>query len=357
MLPVLDRYLLREITLNWLAITLVLWVIVVTNRLVRYLGEAAAGDIPASVIFTLLGLKSVTYLPTLLPLSLFLGVMLAFGRLYKDSEMVAMVACGVGPARIYRPLLWMAGLVSLLLLALSLGVSPYAAELGYRLRAEAEQRAQVSAVAAGRFQEAADGKVIFYAERISGDGRRLEGVFARSDRRPRALISARSAHTRVDPETGDRFLVMEDGYRYQGFPGEEDFRIIHFARHGMRIETGEARPELKRDAIPTAELLGSRRGVNRAELQWRVSLAVAAFVLVVLAVPLSRTSPRQGRYGRLFVAILVFIVYYNLLGTARVWLERNMLPAFPGLWWVHLLPLGLAWWLWRRLRPARPKTA
>ena len=138
MLRVLDRYLLREVLASWLAVTLVLWAIVMVNRLVRYLGEAAAGEIPASVIMTLLGLKSVSYLTTLLPLALFLGVLLALGRLYRDSEMVALAACGVGPATLYRPLLLLAGLVAVLLALLALEVAPRTAALGYELRAQAE---------------------------------------------------------------------------------------------------------------------------------------------------------------------------------------------------------------------------
>jgi lipopolysaccharide export system permease protein len=145
-----------------------------------------------------------------------------------------------------------------------------------------------------------------------------------------------------DSGTGDRFLVMEDGYRYQGFPGDEVFRILKFARHGVRLETVEALdPGLKHAAIPSAQLWGSDKPRDIAEMQWRLSLPVAALSLVLLAVPLSRTTPRQGRFGKLFTAILVFIVYYNLMGTAQAWVEKGTLAPLPGMWWVHALPLGL----------------
>lgn len=358
MFSIIDRYLLREALWNWLAVTFVLWLIVLSNRLARYLGEAASGDIPGSVIFTLLGLKSVNYLVTLLPLSLFLGVLLALGRLYKDSEMIAMQACGVGTRDLYRPLLTLALLVGLALTGLSLYVAPHTAELGYQLRAEAEQATDLANVAPGQFEEGQGGQLIFYAERVERAGESLQGIFVRSMKTdPPSLMTADRARPWTDAKTGDRFIVLEDGYRYQGQPGDRNFRVVQFERHGLRIQVAEPSEEVqvKQDATPTAQLVGSSDRRDIAELQWRLSLPLAAVILVILAVPLSRTSPRQGRYGRLFIAVLVFILYYNLMGTAQVWVERGKLPALPGLWWTHLLPLALAWWMWRRGRPGRPR--
>ncbi len=359
MLRVLDRYLLREVLASWLAVTLVLWAIVVVNRLVRYLGEAAAGEIPASVIMTLLGLKSISYLTTLLPLALFLGVLLALGRLYRDSEMVALAACGVGPVTLYRPLLALAGVVALLLALLALEVAPRTAALGYELRAQAEAATDIGGVVAGRFQEAREGQLIFYAERVSG-GQAMENVFVRDLRNdPPLIVTARRAEVAPHPETGDRFLVLEDGWRYQGLPGDPAFRIMRFERHGLRVEySGTVTVPDKQDARPTPALLASASAKDIAELQWRLSLPLAAVMLTWLALPLARARPRDGRWGRLFIAVLVFVVYYNLLGTAQVWVERGLLPPLPGVWWVHALPLllgGLLWWR-ARPRPGRVRT-
>lgn len=344
MLRVIDRYLLKEVALNWLAVTLVLWTILLSNRLAGYLGDAAAGELPANVIFTLLGLKSVDYLVVLLPLTLYLGVLLALGRLYKDSEMAALGACGVGPAQLYRPLLGLALLVALLVAALALFVAPRTAALGYDIRDRAKSNTDLSALTAGRFHESANGRLVFYAERVSTDHEHLEGLFVRTEQNgvPTLLIADR-AHPARDSKTGDRFLVMEDGYRYQGFPGDAAFRILQFERHGIRLEAVEVlNPARKHSALPTAQLLGSDNSKDVAELQWRLSLPLAALGLVLLAVPLSRSTPREGRFGKLFSAVLIFIVYYNLLGTAQVWVEKGTLPALPGMWWVHALPVVLA---------------
>lgn len=357
MLSILDRYLLKEAFWNWLAVTLVLWAIVLSNRLARYLAEASAGDIPGSVIFTLLGLKSVNYLTTLIPLTLFLGVLLALGRLYKDSEMIAMQACGIAPRDIYRPLLWLAGVVAGVLLLLSLYVAPRTAALSYDIRAGAEQKSELSVVAPGQFEEGQEGRLIFYAEQVDAGQQQMAGIFVRSKKgETPVLMTAQQAEPWTDPDTGDRFLVLEKGYRYQGQPGDESFRIAQFERHGLRVEV--ARPETvdyKADAVPTLELLRGDSPYLQAELQWRISLPVAAVMLVILAVPLSRSTPRQGRYSRLFVAVLIFVIYYNLMGTAQVWMERGVLPAFPGLWWTHVIPLVMAWLFAWRSRLKKPR--
>lgn len=357
MLRVIDRYLLKEVALNWLAVTLVLWVIVLSNRLAGFLGEAAAGKLPGAVIFTLLGLKSVDYLVVLLPLTLYLGVLLALGRLYKDSEMAALGACGVGPARIYRPLLGLAVLVAVGIAALSLFVAPRTAALGYEVRARAETATDLSIVSAGRFQESSSGNMVFYAERVAPDRENLERLFVRAEQDGvPTLLTARRAHPSRDPNSGDRFLVMEDGYRYQGQPGDAAYRILKFARHGVRLESVEVlNPRMKHNAAPTAQLWGSTQPQDIAELQWRLSLPLAAVSLVILAVPLSRTTPRQGRFGRLFGAVLIFIVYYNLLGTAQVWVEKGALGPLPGLWWVHALPIAAALVLFHAARMRAPR--
>lgn len=357
MLRVIDRYLLKEVLLNWVAATLVLWLIVVSNRLARYLSEAAAGDLPAGVIFTLLGLKSIDYLVVLLPLTLYLGVLLGLGRLYKDSEMAALGACGVGPAQLYRPLIGLALLVGVMIAGLTLFVVPNTAALGYEMRARAQGANDLSVITAGRFHESADGKMVFYAERVSPDHEHLEQLFVRNDKDGvQSLLTAKRAHPARDISTGDRFLVMEEGYRYQGFPGDEVFRILQFSRYGMRLESVEIlNPNIKHDAIPSAELWGSQDRHDIAELQWRLSLPIAAVCLVLMAVPLSRTTPRQGRFGKLFVAVLIFIVYYNLLGTAQVWLEKGTLGSLPGLWWVHALPVLITLGLFYFMRMPAPR--
>lgn len=358
---IIDRYLLREILFTWLAVTVVLLVILISNRLVGYLADAAAGRIAGGVIFTLLGLKAVSALVMLLPLSLYLAMAFTLGRLHKDSEMAALAACGAGPARLYRPLFMVAVPMALGLSWLSFQGAPWAADLSYQLRDKAMKTAELSSLTAGRFKEVDQGARVFFIERLSEDRTLIENVFVQMRRADRLqLQSASSAHQYIDPVSGEQVVVMDNGYLYEGLPGKADFRIVHFARQTLRLpaEDGSNAPR-KRDATPSLALLDSADRRDKAELHWRLAAPVSMLVLTLLVLPLGYATPREGRYGRLLAAVLVYIIYANLLGTANVWLERGSLPEVWGMWWVHalllLLALGL---LARRLRlPASRRTA
>jgi lipopolysaccharide export system permease protein len=345
MLRIFDRYLLKEVIQGWLGVTIVLWLVLFSNRLVRYLADAAQGDIPVDVIFKLLALKMVWYQALIIPFAFALGVMLALGRMYRDNEMVVMSACGVGPWRIYRPLLACGLLVALGLAGLSLYVSPAVQDISNQLKTSAEQQAELTILGAGRFNNLQGGKVTFYAERLSSDHKQMENLFIvirDRDRpeRPAQLLTAHSATRTRDDGSGDDFLVLQDGYRYTGQPGAADYHVMQFSKYGVRVDLPDVAPqETRREAIPTAQLLRSSDPWDIAELQWRLVMPLSVISLILLAVPLCRSGPRQGRYGRLVLAIMLFLIYYNLLGTAKMWVGKGTLPLQLGLWWVPLLPV------------------
>ncbi|MGD2112279.1 MAG: LPS export ABC transporter permease LptF [Gammaproteobacteria bacterium] len=353
MLRIFDRYLLKEVVYGWLAVTVVLWLVLVSNRLVQYLADAAAGDIPGELIFNLLGLQMVRYLVLVVPFALALGVVMGLSRLYRDNEMVVMSACGVGPGRIYRPVLGLAVTIAILIAWLSLYVSPEVQGMSSRLKISAQQQADLTVLGAGRFNDLQGGRVTFYAERLSDDRTHMENLFIMVRREPGReyppqLLTAKTARRTLDADTGDDFLVLQDGYRYEGTPGEADYRIMQFGQYGVRVDLPDAAdPGDLREAVPTRRLLASTDPWDIAELQWRLSMPVSVVVLVLLAVPLTRGGPRQGRYGRLVLAVLLFVIYYNLLGTAKVWVGRGAVPPEIGLWWVPLLPVILTLLLYK----------
>ena len=342
---IFDRYLLKEVIHGWLAVTLFLWLILVSNRLVRYLGDAASGEIPGDVVFQLLGLKMEWYLVHVVPFALALGVMLGLGRLYRDNEMTVMSACGVGPWRIYKPLLGFGVLVAVILAWLALYINPQVEGMGNRLKETAKEQANLSMLGAGRFNEMQQGRFVFYAERFSDDKQNMENLFilSRSRRgKPPQLLTAGSAYRKHDSETGDDFLVLVDGYRYQGKPGQADYRIMQFSEYGVRIDLPDSVDvEEKTASIPTSVLMRSADPEEIAELQWRIAMPVSVIVLLFLTMPLSRSSPRQGRYGRMVVAILLFVIYYNFLATAKFWVSEGKVPPVIGLWWVPTLTVLL----------------
>jgi lipopolysaccharide export system permease protein len=345
MLRIFDRYLLKEVIYGWLAVTVTLWLILVSNRLVRYLADAAEGDIPGELIFKLLGLKMVWYIIHIVPFALALGVVLGLGRLYRDNEMTVMAACGVGTSRIYKPVLGFGLLVAAALAWLALYASPAVQQISHRLQTEAGRQADVTGLGAGRFNEIQDGKLTFYAERLSADKQTMENLFIAvrdpSDRlKPQQIVRAKSAYRKRDKDTGDQFLVLVDGVRYEGTPGEAAYRVMEFDEYGVRIDLpGGDVTTTERSARPTAILLASSNPEDIAEVQWRLSMPLSVISLLLLAVPLSRSTPRQGRYGRLVIAILLFVIYYNLLGTAKAWVGDGSVPPLVGLWWVPALPV------------------
>ncbi len=345
---IIQRYLLKEIVVNWIAVTAVLFLIYISNRFIRYLADAAAGSLPADVVLILLALKSLTSLPILLPLALYLAVLLALGRFYKDSEMTALAACGVGLSGVLRAVAGLSLVVTLAMLALSLYAAPWAQQKARQVEAQAQASADFSGIASGRFKESRSGDFVFYTERISADRKVMENVFAHQERDGITnLLAADKAYQTIDKESGDRFVVFADGYRYEGVPGDADFKIVQYKEHGVRIQRRQATTTSTRLAArPTEALWRSTNRDEIAELHWRFAMPLSTLFLTILAVMLSRTDPRQGRFAKLFSAILVYLIYNNLMGVGRSWLEQGVVPAGFGLWWVHGLLFVLFSVLW-----------
>jgi lipopolysaccharide export system permease protein len=348
----LDRYLLREVAQTSVAVTGVLLVVLVTNQLARVLAQAAQSDFPGSVVLALIGLTTLQQLTLLVPIGLFLGIVLALGRLYHESEMTAMTACGVGPLSIYRPIAMLTLLVVVLLAILSFRVVPYAFDRAQQIRVEAFRAAQFGALEPGRFRTFAGGDAVFYAEKVEGDGR-LKGVFVQRRVEDRLEIAVAERAEQRGAGQAEQLFVLHDGRRYEGVPGGLEWRVVEFAEHGIPVRMPEytSRKE-RRELKSTAALIASEAGPDRAELAWRIAVPVMAAVLMVLAVPLAKLQPRQGRFARVGYAVLAYFLYSNLVAAVKVWIEKDSPGGAYGLWWVHLLPLALAaWLLWREERP------
>ena len=352
MLTRLDRYLLREVAQTSVAVTGVLLVILLSNQLARVLGQAAQSEFPGSVVLALIGLTTLQQLTVLVPVGLFLGIVLALGRLYHESEMTAMSACGVGPLSIYRPIALFTLLVVALLAALSFRVVPEAGERAQLIRAEAMRSAQFGALEAGRFRSFAGGDAVFYAEKVERSGQ-LKGVFVQRRDADRLEIAVAERAEQRGAGQAEQLFVLYDGRRYEGVPGSSEWRVVEFAEHGIPVRMPEFKAKKERRSVkPTAALIGAEDAEDRAELAWRIAVPVMAAVLMVLAVPLAKLRPRQGRFARVGLAVLAYFLYSNLVATVRVWIEKDSAGGALGMWWVHLLPLlAAAWLLWRGERP------
>jgi lipopolysaccharide export system permease protein len=340
---ILDRYILREVVASWLVVTGVLFVLLLTNQVARVLERAAENQYPQGVVLTLIGLGSLQYLSLMMPVGLLLGVVLAFGRLYHDSEMAAATACGVGPGRIYLPIGLLAVVVTALLAWLTLSLAPSAVARTLSIRSAALQAGQFAPVAPGRFRTFGGGDAVVYAEGTGEDGE-LTNVFVERTRdgRVEVALAARARHE-VSPNGMTHTITLFDGERFEGMPGSPEFRIVRFAEHTVPVQVPElADAVTKVEGESTRELLQSNDLEQRAELHWRIALPVQALVLTLLAVPLSKLRPRQGRFARVWIAVLIYFVYSNLVQAGKVWIERGRIPEQLGLWWVHALVVLIA---------------
>lgn len=353
----INRYVFREAFGSWLIVLAVLFLIFMTNQLADILGDAAADRLPREAVAAIFGFTALRYLTFLTPIALFLGIMFALARLTRDSEMAALAACGIGPGRLLVPIGALTVLLAIGLSWLALETTPAVSRRIEEIRFNADQDIELGAIEPGRFTSPDSGKTVLYPREVVGD--ELRDVFLQSQQGERviAILAARGRRV-MDPVTGELSFVLYDGRRYEGVPGEGSFLVLEFDEHGMPIRTEEEKQFVAGAASkPTLALLRSTALEDRAELQWRVSLPLSLFVLGLLAVPLSRSSPREGRYARLAVALFIYIIYANMTSLARLWLERGLVADWLGMWWVHAVVVAIAllllarddgWLSWRR---------
>jgi lipopolysaccharide export system permease protein len=370
-LRTLERYIFREVAVTWIAVTVVLLAILLANQLARVLSQAAANDFPREVVFALIGLTTTGNLSVIVPIGFFLAIMLGLGRLYHESEMAAVQACGVGPSGLFRPIAVLGVVVVALLTWLSFVGVPAASARAQAIRAEALRDAQFGMLEPGRFRTFGGGNVVFYAERVDRNGILYNvNVFIE---RP-AVVSQEGSDIPTTPGQfeiwvatraeqrgagqAEQTFVLYEGQRYEGVPGSGQFRMVRFSEGGIPIRLGDPGGKAaKADMKPTSELLRSADPADVAEFHWRLSVPVSAVVLMMLAVPLARLRPRQGRFGKIGIAVLAYFLYSQTLVAARAWIEGGVLPEFAGLWWVHAVALCVAIWLLAREYPpgrARP---
>lgn len=348
MLSRIDRYLIKEVMLTFLAAVLVLLAVALSHRLAEYLGKAASGLLARDAVLLLLGLQLIRLLVILIPPAFLLAIMLALGRLYRDNEMTALTACGLGPGAVYRPLFLLAVPMAAILAGLALYIVPMAMDLQFELQIRARQSAQLSLFNPGTFREVAGGEHVIYVGSLTDDGQEVRNVFIQSRTRDGiAITTGERGHQRIDPDTGARYIVLANGHRYQGNPGQENYQSVQFARLAVRVDAPP--PEqtwLRREAVSTSELWVAPSPSYWAELHKRISGPISLLLLTFLAPLLARASPREGRYGRVVAAILIYTIYINLLSMGEAWIKRETIWVGLGLWWVHGLVglLGLLMW-------------
>jgi len=345
------RALLRELATSAAATFLVLLGISVTTQLVRLLGQAASGMITSTGVVALLGFTLVGYLPILLSVTLFIAVLMTLTRSYRDSEMVVWFSCGQGLSRWISPVLKFAAPLLLIIALLSLLLSPWAVEKSEEFRRQMDSRDDVAQVTPGVFHESRRADRVYLVEEVPGKSNLVANVFVSSSQNGKDGVMVAQSGFQETAVNGDRFLVLLNGRRYEGEPGSPEYKIFEFERYAMRIETGEAvdrAPTTK--MLSTLELLREPTPRNLGELSWRVGLPASALLLCLLAIPLSFVNPRAGRSMNIVLAILVYMIYSNVLSIMQASIAQSRIDVVTGMWGVHaamlLLLLGM---FYRRL--------
>ncbi len=344
MIRILDRYIFREIATSWLGVTVVLLLILLTNQFARVLGDVAKGKLPKNAAFDVIGLSAVQYLTILVPIGLFLATMLALGRLYRDSEMPAMMACRVGPSGIYRPLAWLMMPLVIAVAWIAIDGGPRALTAVERIGAEARREADLASIEPGQFTMFGPERAVVYGNSVTADGD-MENVFMqrRVDGGGVEVVISELGEMVDSDDPNVRMLVLHNGRRYEGIPGTSEFRVIEFDEHGVPYRLPSlAAPEKKPRAMSFLDLVRSDDPEHIAEWQWRLSVPISTIILAILAVPLSRSRPRAGRYGRITIGLLVFIIYLNMMSAAKAWIEQQTISPLLGIWWVHGIVLLFA---------------
>lgn len=329
--------------LTWLAVTGVLLILLLTNQLAKVLQRAAENQFPKSVVLELIWLGALQNLTVIMPIGLLLGIVLAYGRLYHDSEMAAALACGVGRSTLYVPVTTLTLAITAMLAWLTLSVSPGAWAQTLSLRKTAVQAGQFAPIAPGRFRTFGGSDAVVYAEGVEKDGT-LTNVFVQRTRDGTVEVAlAQRARHFVGPDGLTHTITLYDGERFEGIPGSGKFRTMRFSENTIPVEVPKVSDEITSlEAVPTSELLASDDREKRAELHWRIATPIMCIVLAILAVPLSRLRPREGRYARFLHTVLIYFVYTTILSAGKVWIARGKTPEWLGLWWVHFVVIGLA---------------
>jgi len=336
-LPVIfQRSLVREFSLIAIAVVGILLAIMLTRLLILMLGRAASGEVLPEAVLGLIAFGILNYLPVLLGIAVFVAVLLALTRSYRDSEMTVWFASGLSIAAWVKPVLQFALPVAAVCALLSLVLSPWSQAQSVVYQKLLESRDEVSSVPPGVFYESRSSDRVLFFDKLSEGSDVFNNVFVQSVQDGRVGVVVAQRGYMETAENGDRFAVLVNGRRYEGTPGTLDYRTVDFDKYYIRLEPREAKPGTPTSkGMSTLDLWAEHKPDQIAELDWRIALAMAVLIMALCAVPLSFVNPRSGRSWNLFLAVLAYALYNNLLSIFQAWTAQGKIPGWLGLWPVH----------------------
>lgn len=355
----LDRYVAGNISKPLLIFCPALLFLYASFSAIRYLDRVAIGLLPADAVLPLLLLGLAMALEILLPIAFHISVVVGLSQLYTDSEMTAIFACGISPLRIFRVVATVSLLVAVLMACLTLYVRPWANGLRYSLEHQAIAEFNFDDLKPGHFYESPSGNRVLFFQGIDPDSGRMQRVFIQtvSDDAVTIVSADEAFHRPADDPRAAGFLVCIRARTYDLAPSQDDISRTVSAELIIKLDNPDDAPVgYKRKAASTWQLAHSLAAPDIAELQWRLSTPVFAFLMGLLGFPLSRARPREGKYAKLFISALCYGAFYNLQLIAQTWVEQGVVKSIPGLWWPDLLlALLIGGLIWNWPRPAQQK--
>lgn len=351
---IIQRYIAREIFYSFAATLFVLSLIIIGNTFVRLLSRVSSGVYPVDVLGKLVMLGSIGFGIKLVPVALLIGMMLAFGRLYRDHEMSALHASGVGPREFYKGVFMLVGPLVVVMSILVLFAVPKIEQELLNVTNEIKQRPESSGIPVGEFMstKSKNKLITIFVEDVDEKNVVMKHFFMhfndQKNEGKETIISGQKALLYIDPEKGGRIFKLEKGSRYDRNKNTGEFSIFKFSEHGIHIPVLLSNSLKSLEAVSFTTLLKNEDLTSKAEIHWRLALIISTPVMAFLAFPLSFTSPRQGRFGKLAVGILLYALYANLIMTGKSMIVDGRMPSWLGLWWVHLLFIGFSYWLVRQ---------
>jgi lipopolysaccharide export system permease protein len=353
------RSLIREFAVTGALVSSILLGIMVLTQLIRLLGDSVSGILAVEGVMALVGFTTLNYLPIVLSVSLYLSVLLTLTRSYRDSEMVVWFSSGIGLTRWIRPVMGFTIPVVCVIALLSFVLAPWAKQKAEEFKNQLDTRDEVAMATPGVFRESKQSDRVFFLENIDPKNNRVGNIFVQSVQNSKEGTMVAKEGLQETAANGDRFIVLLNGTRYEGVPGQHDYKIVEFDRYAVRIEAAEIKEvELDRKSLSTLALLHDPNPGNISELAWRIGSPLSALILAALAIPLSFVNPRAGRSFNLMIAVVLYMVYSNMLGVTTTWLAQSKISVLIGLWGLHaamivLLVLmfykRLSVFSWRRL--------
>jgi lipopolysaccharide export system permease protein len=336
---IFQRALRRELVSTAGAVFTTLFTITITVMLIRILGQAAGGRVDSQDVIELIGFEALKLLPVLLILTGFVSVLLVVTRSYQDSEMVVWFASGLSLTRWIKPVLMFGLPIIVLTGLLSFVVTPWASRMSAEFRERFEKREDIKKISPGKFQESSSSDRVFFVEGIAGDAGKVKNIFVNTLKDDRTTIVVAKEGTTEFNSRGDKFLVMSKGRRYDGVPNQSDFEIMEFERYSVLVarQSQALVSDKSAASLPTTALLTDRNNFNLGELLWRCALPLMALLLMLLAIPLSFVNPRAGRSANLLIALLLFVVYSNMVSVFQAQVVQNRLSFHVAWWPIHAL--------------------